>query len=802
MSECICTDLSCSGLEIPLGLSDIDRQIGSFADFRSALLSHISEYPELQHWHPCGQEDLGLMLLEMWAYMLDVQSFYDEIIAHETWVRTAKHRPSLRKLIELLGYVPRPAVAATATLALRATGRRAIDIPIATGFRSGAFADQAPQVFETTIAQSVHPLNSDWPLAQPVPTSLNPSSPATDQNYSSLLVDKETILKVDDLVIVSVQGAADSYRQVRTVTSVEDYQAHDGEDYKQVGFNLSINLQGGFAPQDINLWRSTQTGSLWTKAQQTGDPDAIDGKEVVLDALYSRLIAATDFVVITRSGDPRWFKVTKVENVDMTVAPAKTTTITVDGEVSSVAVPVVKAPITRLTMTDDVEISNWSSSSANLMTLYYGFERTGEVVLEALEEVSSDLPLYVDTGRRARLESPFDSEPPTQLLLQDKNLSGALVDGSVDYETAEVGLDGGESFDDLILPVTVYGNVVSVSRGESVDHEILGSGDATTANQFFKLKKAPLTYLNAATTANEQGVASTLKVYVDGILWSEVNSFYGIGADEHVYVVRQDDQGATIIHFGDGRYGARLPSGAGNVVAYYRFGAGKVAPPAQSISQLAKPVKGINSVKQVLAGNMGADAESSNDLKTLAPRSALLLGRAVSIDDIIVLASTVSGVDAAHAEWRWQATQQRPAVQIWYVGDAAPDTVLAKVLQIASPSIPIDATPVSLFPLHLSIDLELDSDYLAEEVLNEVHFLLADQESGVLVPANFGFKQSLVRSRLFADLLSVPGVLNVEGLSIQFLWFSVPWGDEIIQLPIEMMVDFISGGIELNGTEY
>lgn len=802
MSECICTDISCSGLEIPPGLSNIDRQIGNFSDFRSALLSHISEYPELQHWHPCGQEDLGLMVLEMWAYMFDVQSFYDDIIAHETWVRTAKHRPSLRKLIELLGYVPRPAVAATATLALRATGRRAIELPIATGFRSGAFADQAPQIFETTLVQSVHPLNSMWPLARPVPTSLNSSSPTTDQSYSSLLVDTKTILKVGDLVIISVQGAPDSYRQVRTVTVVEDYQAHDGEDFKQIEFNQGINLQGGFAPQDITIWRSTQTGSLWTNSKHSGDPDAIDDKKVVLDALYTRQIAATDFVVITRSGDPRWFKVTKVDSVDITIAAAKTTTITVDGEDSSVAVPAVKAPITRLTMSQDVEITNWASSSANLMTLYYGFERAAEVVLESLEEVNSDLPLDIDTQTRARLEAPFDSEAPTQLLLEDKNLSGALVDGGIDYDTASVVLDSDEAFDSLSSPVTVLGNVVSVSRGESVNHEILGSGDATTANQFFKLKKGPLTYLNAPTSANEQGVATTLKVYVDGVLWSEVSSFYSVGPDEHVYVVRQDDLGGSLVHFGDGRYGARLPSGAANVVAYYRFGAGKAAPPAQSISQLAKPIDGINSVKQVLTASMGADAESAQDLQTLAPRSALLLGRAVSIEDIIVLASNVSGVDAAHAEWRWQATQQRPAVQIWYVGDADPDTVLEKVRLIASPTISIDATPVNLFPLHLSIDLELDSNYLVEEVLNAVHVLLADPKSGVLVPANFGFRQPLVRSRLFADLLSVPGVLNVEGLAIQFLWFSLPWDDEIIQLPIDMMVDFVSGGIALNGTEY
>ena len=44
------------------------------------------------------------MLLEMWAYVSDVLGFYDERIANETYLRTAHRRPSLRRLVELLGY--------------------------------------------------------------------------------------------------------------------------------------------------------------------------------------------------------------------------------------------------------------------------------------------------------------------------------------------------------------------------------------------------------------------------------------------------------------------------------------------------------------------------------------------------------------------------------------------------------------------------------------------------------------------------------------------------------------------------
>src|SRR5207253_593631 len=81
-------------------------------------------------------------------------------------------------------------------------------------------------------------------------------------------------------------------------------------------------------------------------------------------------------------------------------------------------------------------------------------------------------------------------------------------------------------------------------------------------------------------------------VWVDGLRWTEVPSFYGAAPDSQVYIVRQRDDGASVVTFGDGERGARLPSGVGNVVATYRFGAGEAAPPAFSIKQLARPVPG------------------------------------------------------------------------------------------------------------------------------------------------------------------------------------------------------------------
>src|SRR5690606_12356625 len=142
-------------------------------------------------------------------------------------------------------------------------------------------------------------------------------------------------------------------------------------------------------------------------------------------------------------------------------------------------------------------------------------------------------------------------------------------------------------------------NVVTATRGESVFNEVLGSGDPRQKNQQFELRRKPLTYLSAP--SQPRGIASTLRVFVDGVAWTEVRSFFGSGPEDQVYIVRHDDEQETLITFGDGVRGARLPSGVDNVIANYRFGSGAAAPPARAIEQIARPVEGLRAVVSPIA---------------------------------------------------------------------------------------------------------------------------------------------------------------------------------------------------------
>ena len=56
-------------------------------------------------------DDFSIALLDAWATVADVLTFYQERIANEAYLRTATERLSVLELARLIGYQLRPGVA-------------------------------------------------------------------------------------------------------------------------------------------------------------------------------------------------------------------------------------------------------------------------------------------------------------------------------------------------------------------------------------------------------------------------------------------------------------------------------------------------------------------------------------------------------------------------------------------------------------------------------------------------------------------------------------------------------------------
>src|SRR5262245_43763256 len=93
----------CDTFEHPLapanqpGLGHVRYRAGDFRTFRRALLQPLAGEAELSAWRPNAQGDLLLQVLEWWAYVADVLTFYNERSLSENLLATATLGESVRR---------------------------------------------------------------------------------------------------------------------------------------------------------------------------------------------------------------------------------------------------------------------------------------------------------------------------------------------------------------------------------------------------------------------------------------------------------------------------------------------------------------------------------------------------------------------------------------------------------------------------------------------------------------------------------------------------------------------------------
>src|SRR4051812_39724622 len=94
----------------------IDYTNKDYASLLAALLELASE--KLPEWTDKSPNDLGVMLLELFAAMGDSLFYNQDRIAGESFLETAVERRSVVQLLRLIGYELSPPLAASADLTL------------------------------------------------------------------------------------------------------------------------------------------------------------------------------------------------------------------------------------------------------------------------------------------------------------------------------------------------------------------------------------------------------------------------------------------------------------------------------------------------------------------------------------------------------------------------------------------------------------------------------------------------------------------------------------------------------------
>ncbi|MFG2941059.1 putative baseplate assembly protein [Streptomyces sp. NPDC048282] len=642
----------------PAGRTGLSYRAGTHAEVLDRALTALRlRLPALTAQ---DADDPAAALLDAWATVADIVTFYQERIAREGFLRTATERRSVLELARTIGYELAPGVAAATWLSF--TVEDAVDpgaqavVPAGTRVQSIPGQGGLPQTFETAEELTARAERNAMRLR------LSRTQLITTGATQVLLAGVITGLRPGDPLLVRRPDGRRPW-QLRVLTGVEPHPADaSGSPAATLvrwdePLDLSDPAAGESVPAPVEVhafrqraavfghnapdWRimpdtvrrnyvsadsadgggATPLPTQWPGFALT-DPAAGGEPVLELDAPYPEVLPGS-WLVLRAPGLTELYEV-------------------VTADLSAVADFGLTATTTRLVLRGSGPIAPFDRRTT---TVYARSER----LQPAEEPVTAPV-----TGPELLLDRPLALTRGSTVVVTGSTPDGRFTTQPVTVVDSTATADGTRLTlaEPPALPldpasVRVLGNVVAATAGESVTGEVLGSGDGATANQSFTLLRGDLTHTTAAVPG---GVRDSLSVRVDDVEWTEAASLYELGPHGRGYVVRIGDDGSVGVLFGDGERGARLPSGQDNVRADYRTGtgpAGNVAAGALSLL-LVRPL-GVRDVTNPVPATGGTAPEGPDDGRTAAPLSVRTFDRVVSLGDHQDFARAFAGIAKATA---------------------------------------------------------------------------------------------------------------------------------------------------------
>ncbi len=220
------------------GLNDIVYRTGNFGQFKASLLTKISgSTGELSSLTTREDSDFTIALLDSWAIVSDILTFYQERIANENYLRTAKERLSVLEMARMIGYELSPGLAASTYLSFTLEDTPGALSPSLSKLQSFEEQDtippikinpgikvqsipgqnEKPQVYETTETIDARPAWNAIPAKTKVPTKI------TEYTQVFFIEGIEGNIKTGDIVLLKVG----SVNYARYVLKSEKFEKED-----------------------------------------------------------------------------------------------------------------------------------------------------------------------------------------------------------------------------------------------------------------------------------------------------------------------------------------------------------------------------------------------------------------------------------------------------------------------------------------------------------------------------------------------------------------------------------------------
>ena len=154
------------------------------------------------NWRQGNDSDYHTMFIELWAYVADVLTFYQERIANEAYLGTATQRDSMMRLAELIDNHPSPGAGASAMVAFSMAKGKTITVPASFRVGSKASPGKAAAVFETSGAVTAVSDHNAMPVATVLPQDQFGRIPSTIRTI--VLTGTNNRLSVGDYVLLVI----------------------------------------------------------------------------------------------------------------------------------------------------------------------------------------------------------------------------------------------------------------------------------------------------------------------------------------------------------------------------------------------------------------------------------------------------------------------------------------------------------------------------------------------------------------------------------------------------------------------
>jgi hypothetical protein len=792
------------------GLTQIDYRIGAYGDIREFLFRRLDRDPILAAWTHREADDPGIALLEGAAILGDILTFYQNLYANEAYLRTANWRDSIGDLVRLLGYHLSPGIGGKATLAFGVKGTTPVLIPANFPVKAQLVGSDKSIDFETIRAYTAEPALSQFSLYRPFvhPNITNGRNTFAVQT-TTLTQNKLELEQGDRLMLVKDPTDSQTSRQIVVIAEVK-------ENLDLTEITIEGSWQGGEVNSDrMTAYKLGRSFRYFGYNAPPTEPVVIADKLVQRSVIFSETvnplinsptfpldrpvedISAGAILLINLQlsanssgvGDTYFFErhITKVAAGSMTkgAVTGGTTVIEINAEIGTTTLghTDIRSVEFQEVMGQPLAITSVREASStinNNQLFYYG----DGLIYQKLADRSIQLVKGLEVEQVTVGIDDESIEPIDIITLRSLTIKPALQK----LKLTDFPLDDSSK-------VKVYGNLIATNQGKTEPPIVLGNGDSRQAFQTFKLPKAPLTYFNAKSETPPE--VPELQIYVNDRLWKRFPSLFDRPPTTEIYIVREDSNGESWVQFGDGKTGARLPSGLNNIIATQRTGIGAYGALKPDTTVQGGKLDRLDKIWLSDIATGGEQPETGANAKAAAPGKIQSLGRLVSLQDFEQETLAIQGVSKAAAIW--EPIQNAPMVVLTVLMERGREQEIQEVRQIlntynrcrGAQRFPIYVRPGKLRYVYLDVTIGIDPTFRPELVKRDIQIAIGifgeegngiDGTAGLFGLRHRQFGEPEYETRIAATIQNVGGVVWVrvsafgllEGIEDDPLLLTVP----------------------------